>query len=159
MPIATLIDKLRVDPLAFSVVEYNGFNHFQPWILKPALRKAANAAAAATLAARPAQVAPAAVAGGVQGGASVAGGAQEAVEYEEETVEDDDGEWVELDGAPFTANLVKGGPRNTAPTRNYKVIISFSDATPIYPGGKIKLPIIPGAPAEGIVCQMPLLPP
>eukprot|EP00966_Prymnesium_polylepis_P223691 5175737-Prymnesium_polylepis.1 len=30
---------------------------------------------------------------------------------------------------------------------------------PIYTGGKIKLSIVPGAPADGIVCQMPLLPP
>ena len=123
------------------------------------MRKAANAAAAAALAARPVEVAPAAVAGGVEGGASVAGGAQEAVADEEEAIEDDDGEWVELGGAPFTANLVKGGPRNTAPTRNYNVVIPFSDTTPIYPGGKIKLPIVPGAPADGIVLQMPLLPP
>ena len=159
MPIATLIQKLRDNPVAYSVVEHNGSNHFQPWILKPALRKAANAAAAA-LAARPAEVAPAAaVAGGVQGSASVASGAQEAVADDEAAVEDEEGEWVELDGAPFTAHLVKGGPRTTAPTRSYKIIIPFSDETPIYSGGKIKLPIVPGAPAEGIVLPMPLLPP
>ena len=127
MPIATLIQKLRDNPVAYSVVEHNGSNHFQPWILKPALRKAANAAAAA-LAARPAEVAPAAaVAGGVQGSASVASGAQEAVADDEAAVEDEEGEWVELDGAPFTAHLVKGGPRTTAPTRSYKIIIPFSD--------------------------------
>jgi len=161
MPIATLIEKLRDNPVAYSVVEYNGSNHFQPWILKPALRKAANAtAAAATLAAAPVEVAPAQSAvGGVQGGASLAGGAQESVAYEEEAVEDDDGEWVALDGGPFTAHLVKGGPRSTAPIRNYKVTIPFRDATPIYSGGKIKLPIVPGAPSDGIVLQMPLLPP
>eukprot|EP00966_Prymnesium_polylepis_P027201 629036-Prymnesium_polylepis.1 len=38
------IGKLRANPVAFSVVEYNGSNHFNPWILKPALRKVANAA-------------------------------------------------------------------------------------------------------------------
>eukprot|EP00966_Prymnesium_polylepis_P165725 3830810-Prymnesium_polylepis.1 len=101
MPIAKLIEKLRNNPIAYSVVEHNGSNHFQPWILKPGVRKAANAAAAAALAARPVEVAAAAVAGGVQGGASLTGGAQEAVEYEEEAVEDEEeeGEWVELDGA------------------------------------------------------------
>ena len=124
------LEEAREEP--YSVVEHNGSNHFQPWILKPALRKAANAAAAA-LAARPAEVAPAAaVAGGVQGSASVASGAQEAVADDEAAVEDEEGEWVELDGAPFTAHLVKGGPRTTAPTRSYKIIIPFSDETPIY---------------------------
>ena len=84
---------------------------------------------------------------------------QEAAADDEEAVDDDDGEWIELDGTPFTAHLVKSGPRTTATTRNYKITIPFSDVTPIYRGGKIKLPIVPGAPAEGIVCQMPLLPP
>eukprot|EP00966_Prymnesium_polylepis_P286775 6624029-Prymnesium_polylepis.1 len=66
MPIAKLIQKLHDNPVAFSVIEYNGSNHFNPWILKHPLRKAA-AAAAAAAAARPAEVAPAAVAGGVEG--------------------------------------------------------------------------------------------
>ena len=61
MPLAMLLEKLRASPTAYSLVEYNGSNHFNPWILKPALRKAANAAAAAALATHPAEVAPAAV--------------------------------------------------------------------------------------------------
>eukprot|EP00966_Prymnesium_polylepis_P283375 6547413-Prymnesium_polylepis.1 len=34
MPIATLIERLRANPIAFSVVEYNGVSHYNPWILK-----------------------------------------------------------------------------------------------------------------------------
>eukprot|EP00966_Prymnesium_polylepis_P292426 6753506-Prymnesium_polylepis.1 len=84
MPIATMIETLRVNPIAVSVVEYNGKDHFNPWILKPALRKAANAAAAAALAARPEVAATASVAGGVQGGASGANDNGEAVADDEE---------------------------------------------------------------------------
>mmetsp|Transcript_62529 Transcript_62529/g.171729 ORF Transcript_62529/g.171729 Transcript_62529/m.171729 type:complete len:756 (+) Transcript_62529:406-2673(+) len=34
MPLAMLLEKLRASPTAFSLVEYNGSNHFSPWIYK-----------------------------------------------------------------------------------------------------------------------------
>eukprot|EP00966_Prymnesium_polylepis_P053153 1230171-Prymnesium_polylepis.1 len=29
-----LLEKLRASPTAFSLLEYNGYNHFSPWIYK-----------------------------------------------------------------------------------------------------------------------------
>ena len=46
VPIAELVEQLRANPLACSVIEFNGSNHFDPWLLKPSLRTAAIAAAA-----------------------------------------------------------------------------------------------------------------
>jgi hypothetical protein len=164
MPIATLIENLRANPVAFSVVEYNGVSHYNPWLLKPSLRKSANAAAsaAADTASRPdpeepeVAAAASATSDGIQG---VMGDMDDVKDGEEAAVEEEEGEWVPIEGAPFVAHLVKGGPRTTAPTRNYNVSIPFSDATPIYPGGKVKFPIVPGAPADGVVCAVPALPP
>ena len=34
MPLAMLLEKLRASPTAYSLVEYNGSNHFSPWIYK-----------------------------------------------------------------------------------------------------------------------------
>ena len=45
MPFADLIETLRANPISCSVIEWNGSNHFDPWLLKPSLRTAAEAAA------------------------------------------------------------------------------------------------------------------
>ena len=43
VPIADLIETLRANPTSHSVLEFNGTNHFDPWILKRSLRAAAEA--------------------------------------------------------------------------------------------------------------------
>ena len=40
LPIADLLAKLQSSPTGYSMVEFNGSNHFNPWLLKPSLRKA-----------------------------------------------------------------------------------------------------------------------
>ena len=41
VPVADLIETLRAKPTSHSVLEFNGTNHFDPWILKRSLRAAA----------------------------------------------------------------------------------------------------------------------
>ena len=208
LPIADLLAKLQSSPTGYSLVEFNGSNHFNPWLLKPSLRKAViketvTAAAAADLGvesdghadgkadvenddrevseadeddawdaesmgggeeaaveAGGEEVAGeegggASEAAGEKGGEEAAGeeGAEEAAGEEDG---DEGGEWVQIEGAPFIATLIRGGPRTTAPTRTYEVTIPFnSDTAPIYVGGKVKFPVVAGAPADGIVCDFP----
>ena len=45
VPVAELIETLRTNPISHSVLEFNGYNHFDPWILKRSLRAAAEAGA------------------------------------------------------------------------------------------------------------------
>ena len=154
LPIADLLAKLQSSPTGYSLVEFNGSTHFNPWLLKPSLRRA---------------LIKETIAGGEEaaieaGGEEAAGkeGAEEAAgeeDGEEATGEEDGdegGEWVQIEGAPFIATLIRGGPRTTAPTRTYEVTIPFnSDTTPIYVGGKVKFSVVAGAPADGIVCDFP----
>ena len=191
LPIADLLAKLQSSPTGYSLVEFNGSNHFNPWLLKPSLRKAA--AAAADLGVESDDHADgkadvenddkevseadeddawdaesiggaAEVAGEESGAAEAAGeeGGEEAAGEEDgeeaagEEDGDEGGEWVQIEGAPFIATLIRGGPRTTAPTRTYEVTIPFnSDTAPIYVGGKVKFPVVAGAPADGIVCDFP----
>jgi hypothetical protein len=214
LPIADLLAKLQSSPTGYSLVEFNGSNHFNPWLLKPSLRKvvikeAVTVAAAADLGVEGDDHAlddksvaggeeAAVEAGGEEAAGEEGGGASEVAVKEggeeaageedgeeaageedgEEAVGEDDGveaageedgeeaageegdneggEWVPIEGAPFVATLVRGGPRTTAPTRTYEVTIPFDSHTaPIYLGGKIKFPVVPGAPADGIVCDFP----
>jgi hypothetical protein len=39
--------------------------------------------------------------------------------------------------------------------RNFYVAIGINEDTPLVPGGQVRFPIVPGAPAEGIVCNVP----
>ena len=191
LPIADLLAKLQSSPTGYSLVEFNGSNHFNPWLLKPSLRKAAAAAAdlgvesddhadgkadvenddkevseadeddawdaesiggAAEVAGEESGAAEAAV----KEGGEEAAGEEDGEEAAGEEDGDEGGEWVQIEGAPFIATLVRGGPRTTAPTRTYEVTIPFdSDTAPIYVGGKVKFPVVPGAPADGIVCDFP----
>ena len=76
---------------------------------------------------------------------------------------DDDGalvddEWRPVPGGPFIARLMTRSrqPVSTANYRNYGVPVPFDPTNcPLSPGGHIKFPIVPGAPAEGIVCPLP----
>ena len=191
LPIADLLAKLQSSPTGYSLVEFNGSNHFNPWLLKPSLRKAAAAAAdlgvesddhadgkadvenddkevseadeddawdaesiggAAEVAGEESGAAEAAV----KEGGEEAAGEEDGEEAAGEEDGDECGEWVQIEGAPFIATLVRGGPRTTAPTRTYEVTIPFnSDTAPIYVGGKVKFPVVAGAPADGIVCDFP----
>ena len=97
----------------------------------------------------------AAEAAGEEGGEEAAG-EEDGEEAAGEEDGDEGGEWVQIEGAPFIATLIRGGPRTTAPTRTYEVTIPFnSDTAPIYVGGKVKFPVVAGAPADGIVCDFP----
>ena len=177
LPIADLLAKLQSSPTGYSLVEFNGSNHFNPWLLKPSLRKAViketvTAAATADLGVESDDHADgkadvendhkevseadeddawdaesmgggeeAAVEAGGEEAAGEEGGASEAAGGEEAAGEEDGnecGEWVQVEGAPFIATLIRGGPRTTAPTRAYEVTITFdSDTAPIYVGGKV----------------------
>lgn len=69
-----------------------------------------------------------------------------------------DEEWLPLPGGPYLARLMcpSRQPVSTASFRNYAVVVPVDPInTPLYPGGQIKFPIVPGAPPEGIVCQLP----
>ena len=66
--------------------------------------------------------------------------------------------WTQLEGGPWVAQLMKPSrqPVSNASYRNYVVSIKFDSSTsPLVPGGRIKFPIVPGAPAEGIICALP----
>ena len=164
LPIADLLAKLQSSPTGYSLVEFNGSNHFNPWLLKPSLRKAV-VRETVTGGEEAAVEAGGEEAAGEEGGAAEAAGEEGAEEAagEEDGKEaageedgDEGGEWVQIEGAPFIATLIRGGPRTTAPTRAYEVTIPFnSDTAPIYVGGKVKFPVVAGAPADGIVCDFP----
>ena len=150
MPIAELVEQLRVSPLACSVLEFNGSNHFDPWLLKPSLRAAAEAAAEA--------------------GESADGDGKGAAHTEEEDEEPDvdmavpaalvDDEWIEMAGGPWVARLMRKARQSAAPPghRVYGVNVTFSSATPIYSGGAVKFMNVPGGPELGIVCATPNVP-
>ena len=147
VPIAELVEQLRANPLACSVVEYNGSNHFDPWLLKPSLRAAAIAAAASA---------------NFKADASN-DAAAETEEEEVEEEEDDvpmpaalvDDEWIELPGGPWTARLMRKARQSAAPPghRVFGVSVTFGSATPIYAGGAVKFMDVPGGPAQGIICS------
>ena len=39
--------------------------------------------------------------------------------------------------------------------RNFYVAINIDEDTPLMPSGQVRFPLVPGAPAEGIVCNVP----
>ena len=66
--------------------------------------------------------------------------------------------WTQLEGGPWVAQLMRPSrqPVPTAPYRNYVVSIKMGPSTSsLVPGGRLKFPIVPGAPAEGIICALP----
>jgi hypothetical protein len=150
MPIAELVEQLRTSPLSCSVLEFNGANHFDPWLLKPSLRAAAEAA--------------------VEAGESADGGGEVAADTEEEEEEQDvdmavpaalvDDEWIEMAGGPWVARLMRKARQSAAPPghRVFGVNVTFSSATPIYSGGAVKFMNVPGGPELGIVCATPNVP-
>ena len=178
VPFADLVEMLRTDPICCSVVEWNGSNHFDPWLLKPSLRAAAEAAAESVPEAAEAAVetAPNAMEGaaeasdgveppvGVEAAVGVEAVADELVaavepgEVEAALVDD---EWVSMPGGPWTARLMRKArqPADTAPFRVFGVAVSFDpEHFPIYSGGAVKFLNVRGAPADGIVCQFPATP-
>jgi hypothetical protein len=154
VPIAELVEQLRANPLACSVIEYNGSNHFDPWLLKPSLRAAAIAAAAATANAK--------------ANASNDAAAETEEEAGEEQADEDepmpaalvDDEWIEMSGGPWTARLMRKARQSAAPPghRVFGVNVTFSPATPVYAGGAVKFMDVPGGPELGIVCATPNVP-
>ena len=69
-----------------------------------------------------------------------------------------DDAWQSLEGGPWQAKLMRPSrqPVAHATYRNFYVSIAFDpSSTPLTPGGQIKFPTVAGAPAEGIVCQLP----
>ena len=69
-----------------------------------------------------------------------------------------DEEWQRLEGGPWVAKLMRASrqPVATASYRNYQLPISFNPhATVLSPSGQLKLPVVPGAPEDGIVLQLP----
>ena len=172
VPFADLVETLRTNPISCSVIEFNGSNHFDPWLLKPSLRAAAEAAAEAVSEAvvrvdgqEDAEDDEQVVAG--EGAASMEATNYEAAADGEAASggnEDDmeaalvDDEWVQMPGGPWTARLMRKArqPASTADYRVFGVAVSFdAEHFPVYPGGAVKFVNAPGAPAEGIVCQMP----
>ena len=160
VPFADLIETLRANPISCSVIEWNGSNHFDPWLLKPSLRAAAEAAAEPVEAADGEQEADgeeqaAAVESAVDGEAAAAGAVGE---FEAALVDD---EWVRMPGGPWTARLMRKArqPPDTADYRMFGVAVSFdAEHFPIFPGGAVKFVGVPGAPADGVVCQFPAVP-
>ena len=65
--------------------------------------------------------------------------------------------WRPLEGGPWVARLMRPSrqPVPHATYRNFYVAIGVDEDTPLVPGGQVRFPIVPGAPAEGIVCNVP----
>ena len=137
MPLSTLLETLRATPTAYSLVEWDSVNHYDPWIINPSLKAAATAAATNATAAAS------------SGGAAV--------------VEDDgalvDDEWQPIQGGPFIARLMRASrqPPSTESYRNFMVVIPLTptNASILSPGGVVKFPIVAGGPADGVLCQLP----
>ena len=169
VPFADLIEMLRTNPICCSVVEFNGSNHFDPWLLKASLRAAAEAAAEAMAEAAvradgeedakgEEQVVADEGAAGMEDADGVDGEATATADEVEIDAALVDGEWVQMPGGPWTARLLRKArqPASTADYRVFGVAVSFDDERfPVYSGGAVKFVNVPGAPPEGIVCQMP----
>jgi hypothetical protein len=153
VPIAELVEQLRANPLACSVVEYNGSNHFDPWLLKPSLRAAAIAAAAAAAKADAAE--------GAAADTEEEGGEEQADEDEAMPAALVDDEWIEMSGGPWTARLMRKARQSAAPPghRVFGVCLTFEPATPIFAGGAVKFINVPGGPDQGILCSTSKVPP
>jgi hypothetical protein len=171
VPFADLVETLRTNPISCSVVEFNGSNHFDPWLLKASLRAAAEAAAEAVAEAavraegeEDAEGDEQVVAG--EGAASMEDANETAADGEAAATADEGGmdaalvddEWVQMPGGPWTAHLMRKArqPASTADYRVFVVAVSFdAERFPIYSGGAVKFVNVPGGAPEGIVCQMP----
>ena len=68
----------------------------------------------------------------------------------------DDG-WQQLEGGPWVARLMRPSrqPVAHATYRNFYVAINIDEDTPLLPSGQVRFPMVPGAPVEGIVCNVP----
>ena len=66
-------------------------------------------------------------------------------------------EWQPLEGGPWVARLMRPSrqPVPHATYRNFYVAIGIDEDTPLIPCGQVKFPIVPGAPTEGIICNLP----
>eukprot|EP00966_Prymnesium_polylepis_P337300 7391982-Prymnesium_polylepis.1 len=63
IPLVKLLEKLRTSPTAFSLVEYNGSNHFSPWLFKPDGHPPSVGASAARVRGAEAEAKPPSIAG------------------------------------------------------------------------------------------------
>ena len=66
--------------------------------------------------------------------------------------------WERVPGGPFVARLCKKSsqPPAQATYRRYYVVVPFdAQQTSLPPGGFLRFPIVPGAPAKGITCKLP----
>ena len=169
VPFADLIETLRTNPISCSVIEFNGSNHFDPWLLKQSLRTAAQTVVEAESEAVEAAddkggigvddpVAADESAADMEVATGEEAAAEEEGEIEAALVDD---EWAEMTGGPWTARLMRKArqPTSAANYRVFSVAVSFDPMRfPIYSGGAVKFVNMPGAPAEGIVCQTSTLP-
>ena len=165
VPAADLIETLCTNPISHSVLEFNGYNHFDPWLLKPSLRAAAVGAVDATEASKEAEteVAEADVAVAeeaevvsetMEGGSGAA--EEEAAAEEAEGVADAapvEEEWAPLSGGPWQAWLMR---KNRQPkdgdVRVFAVALSLNTR---WAGGFVKFVDVPGGADNGIVCTIP----
>ena len=80
----------------------------------------------------------------------------EETDGEEQGLVDD--EWKRVPGGPFVARLLckSRQPVAHASYRNFNVAVPIDPLEgPLEPGGEIRFPVVPGAPADGIVCKLP----
>jgi len=168
VPVADLIETLRANPTSHSVLEFNGSNHFDPWILKRSLRAAAEAEVEVETV-----EAEAAEAAGVEAETEVetaeAEAARVAAEMEEEgeeeeaaaaveageeaEVEQEEQEWTPLPGGPWSAWLMrKSRQPASGDVRVFAVAASLST---LWAGGAVKFVDVPGGPVDGVVCNIP----
>ena len=159
VPVADLIETLRANPISCSVLEFNGSNHFDPWILKPSLRAAAEAEAPAEAEDETTEEAEV-----VDDAMEATGGAEaELAEAEkaagvEKTGEEGAAEaceaveWLPLSDGPWNAWLMR---KNRQPKKgNLRVFAIAVELDNRWAGGAVKF-VVPGGPADGIVCAIP----
>ena len=184
VPIAELIETLRANPTSHSVVEFNGSNHFDPWILKHSLRAAAEAEAQVAAEAgaeeveeaAEAEAAMAAEAGAEEveeaaaAEAGVAGDAMEAAGGADAEVEETDEAAAEAeagvaDAAPAEEEWapLSGGPwhawlmrKNRQPASgDVRVFAVALSLDTRWAGGSVKFMDVQGGPDDGIICSIP----
>ena len=153
VPIADLIETLRANPTSHSVLEFNGTNHFDPWILKRSLRAAAEAEGEGGGGDGDGE-------GGGGGGEDEGGGGEGEGEGEgggggevEEEMEQEEQEWTPLPGGPWSAwPMRKNRQPKSGDVRVFAVAVSLNT---LWAGGAVKFTDVPGGPADGVVCSIP----
>ena len=158
VPIAELLETLRINPTSCSVVEFNGSNHFDPWTINASLRAVVETAADAPKMGEDDAVDDGDNDDGEHGDVD---GNDEGNDGDRQSAEEEAGEesaaavgdWAPVPGSPFIAKLMKPS-RQPAHGQWRKYYVTLRNGPPLSPGGFVKFPFVPGADGA-IICKVP----